>query len=403
MLPLRRAVSVEAGSIFAPAAFKLNRPALFTWDEDDAVPALMAMANSKPPPPPPEPKGVLKKELKYAPDAEPVAYPRPRTSRLSFSDAHNETYFHSPYAKDRLEEWFYTDEDFEEFERDASRPVQRKKKIGSGGSRRKKRSRSPPPSPAQHLPASAFETFSAPGGGHDDDNVDVDADGDPVLCRRSQGELADEDENFPECGNVSLQRDYDAVHSILPSAPKRQATSHVSGALRDSHAAHLVAPPLGGPPGLLPLQANSQLPPALQCAPPLWQMPAVVADPFAGRVSASAAAAAIAAHIRAGFGGAPRGDINGYGLPPRRATAGPLTTALPSLEPSPRAALLEAAAPVFTVGAPPPPASTSRAPPPTLRARRESRESAFSQLGVEELKQKIRQVATTRRQRLHGS
>jgi hypothetical protein len=88
------------------------------------------------------PRGVLKHKLKYAAsgqdDSIASSSPDSKKKSVAWDDDANALEYMTPYDKEHLEEWFYTDEDFEEFERDA-RGGSRKKR--SGGGRRKKRQR----------------------------------------------------------------------------------------------------------------------------------------------------------------------------------------------------------------------------------------------------------------------
>lgn len=293
----------------------------------------------------------------------------------------NACIFIEPYDKARLNDWFYQEEDFEEFERDARRKPA-KKRVSSGGGRRRKRVARAPPSAAR--PTSA-------GAGEGEEVFEEYEDGAP-------GGEAEEEfdcENVPECGNVTLQRDHEerSAGGVQPLPIKRRASfSDVDASISAALAAHQAASrPLsrGGPPSHLP-----QLPNSLLLPPQEWRAPAVTPDqlvPLGPTVPPLRAAP------------------SKFGAPPPRATGPPPAPSPRSLEPSPRSLTpLPPAAPAggpvaggaFCVGAPPPPPNPA---PSSLRARRESRDKdAFGFLGIEAIKAKIREVATTRRERLHG-
>lgn len=408
-LPLMRAPSVvvehltrDTSSISDPFSHAAEHfsAARYTWQDEDALAvhsqasepsndpigeaaaqgedeiAAAELADGLPPLPPEllanfPIKSILVKNRKYAPSDSPVKS-KERTHRLTWDEPKNACLFVSPYDKDRLEEWFYTDEDFEEFERDASRKPA-KKRASSGG--RKKRARAPPPSPARGMGVEGEDSASSA------DAVERGAfeaalralDGEATGQTQLEEEAADPglggNENRPKSGNVELLQDaeIDAANALLPPSKRRAysrpmftwddpkeeeqpfttTTSHPLASVASSSLASLAAPSSSSSRALppTPLQATPapELPKSLLLPPTQWRPPTI------GGGKAAAGANPYAMHAAA--------------------------TAL----------------------------SHAPSAPTSLRARRESRESAFGSLGIEELKQKIRQVATTRRERLQGA
>lgn len=413
-LPLMRAPSVvvehltrDTSSISDPFGYAAEHfsAARYTWQDEDAL-AVHSQASEPPsdpigeaaaqgedeiaaaelagglPPLPPELlanfpiKSILVKNRKYAPSDSPVKS-KERTHRLTWDEPKNACLFVSPYDKDRLEEWFYTDEDFEEFERDASRKPA-KKRASSGG--RKKRARAPPPSPARGMGVEGEDSASSA------DAVERGAfeaalraldDGEATGHTQLEEEAADPglggNENRPKSGNVELLQDaeIDAANALLPPSKRRAysrpmftwddpkeeeqpfttttstTTSDTLASVASSSLPSVAAPSSSSSRALppTPLQATPalELPKSLLLPPTQWRPPTI------GGGKAAAGANPYAMHAAA--------------------------TAL----------------------------SHAPSAPTSLRARRESRESAFGSLGIEELKQKIRQVATTRRERLQGA
>ena len=424
-LPLMRAPSILAERLDQDAAHARATGnaavARYTWMDDDnlllppppvkeeevsattsagAVDALVSMASvDEPeddssaaaapltglPPLPPEllqqfrVKSILVKDRKYAPSDEPVPH-KERTHRLTWDEPKNACVFISPYDRSCLEQWFYTDDDFEEFERDACRkPV--KKRAGSGG--RKKRARTPPsPARAMGVEAKLPIELGTPAS-EQPPSQQQQQQQQPVLYQglldAAVGALHDyeatgqtlaaeeaHDENEPEAGNVAMQKQLDAADTLMPPAKRRvQAQQQTARDEVATTSFTYAEPSLYLPPTAADLALKvPQLPPMEWGAPaPTGGKVPMGANPF----EAHAVAAATAAAARAG-------------LPPRRATGPPSPRALEPIQSS-----------TFTVGA---------APPPSLKARRGTRENGFAFLGIEDLKDKIRQVASNRRERL---
>lgn len=264
-------------------------------------------------------RGILKAVPRYAVDAK-RSPPRVKKA-VSFDSPSNCITEMTPYSKSRLEEWFYTDEDFEEFERDASG---KKKRKGNGRRRRgggAKRPRAAASSPAPLA----------------------------VTQEEEEEEAADAHAHADASGGVEAML-------MLGDDPTLDAEN------RSSQASSQQQWQLGAPPA-----KRHQ---AILSAPS-------TADPL---TAAAASAAAAAAGLR----------------PPTRRGL----TRRDGIDP-----LLDA-----------PESSTASTPPPSAALgeaggrggmatrHRESRVAGggeVSQLGIDDLKAKIRQIASTRRQRLN--
>ena len=331
-------MAAAAAAHFASiAASLLDAAALDTVADVEAMSAMPVFAQQASTRSTHLPKSCLKRDA-------PLLEERAPKRCITIAEESNDVLlFVSPYEEDRLSEWFYQEEDFEEFENDA-RGKKKKKKVGGGGKRRR-----PPPAPAKK---------------HEPDLVT------PDDLATMAGVI------FPAaCGarnvNVQQQLDDQASASALPPA-KRRMCGATDATMADVSFAAIAAPSAALPPTLTtPMTSFENGSGAL-----------TTHDPLAAAAAAAAAAA--------------------VGLAPRRARS----TEPPPIPPPMPPPTLSAADWAEEEWAGKAPAALAVSAAPTMRTRGRSQVrllSEVNELGVEELKQKIRDVASARRERLqHG-